>query len=65
MKKWLFGFMAGMAAGMVVAFANEDELDDAYYKACKCKKKLIRKATRWISNTNPVVTGFLFYERPV
>ena len=42
MKKWLFGFMAGMAAGMV-AFANEDELDDAYYKACKCKKKLIRK----------------------
>ena len=43
MKKWLFGFMAGMAAGMVVAFANEDELDDAYYKACKCKKKLIRK----------------------
>ena len=34
---------AGMAAGMVVAFANEDELDDAYYKACKCKKKLIRK----------------------
>ena len=43
MKKWLFGFMAGMAAGMVVAFANEDELYDAYYKACKCKKKLIRK----------------------
>ena len=43
MKKWLFGFMAGMAAGMVVAFANEDELDDAYYKACNCKKKLIRK----------------------
>ena len=43
MKKWFCFFAAGMAIGVWIAFNNEEGLEDAYYKACRCKKKMIRK----------------------
>lgn len=43
MKKLLFGLIVGMAAGAVIAYQNEDEIEDAYHSACRCKKKVMRK----------------------
>ncbi len=43
MKKTLLGFAAGAIVGMAVAIQNEDELEDAYHKACRCKRKIMRK----------------------
>ena len=43
MKQCLLGLAAGLLAGMALAHTYEDELDNAYYKANRTKKKVMRK----------------------
>ncbi|MBR5290338.1 MAG: hypothetical protein IKU28_05025 [Erysipelotrichaceae bacterium] len=48
MKQCLLGIMTGMVFGMVLAHQYEDELDDVCYKACRTRKKVMRKMQEFI-----------------
>ena len=48
LKQCFLGIMTGMIFFMVLAHQYEDELDDVCYKACRTRKKVMRKMQEFI-----------------
>lgn len=47
MNKCVLSLLTGCIIGVAVAYNYEDELEDTVHRACRCRRKMMRKVHQY------------------